>query len=68
MLIGSVGMEAACKRGFRGIKFSYGLIKKIPDNNMDLLEEDSTTEYRILLGVVFGHVFSVVCHILQFLR
>jgi hypothetical protein len=44
---GSVRMEAACKRGLRGNKFSYGLIKKILDNNMDLLEEDSTAEYRI---------------------
>ncbi|MDB5020541.1 MAG: Integrase catalytic region [Pedobacter sp.] len=44
---GSVRMEAACKRGLRGNKFSYGLIKKILDNNMDLLEEDTATEYRI---------------------
>lgn len=44
---GSVRMESACKRGLGGNKFSYGLIKKILDNNMDLLEEDSTAEYRI---------------------
>lgn len=44
---GPVRMEAACKRGLRGNKFSYGLIKNILENNMDLLEEDNLTEYRI---------------------
>jgi hypothetical protein len=44
---GPVRMEAACKRGLRGSKFSYGLIKNILENNMDLLEEDTAAEYRI---------------------
>ncbi|SDN17292.1 Integrase core domain-containing protein [Daejeonella rubra] len=44
---GAVRMEAACKRGLRGHKFSYGAIKKILDNNMDLLEDDLTAEFRI---------------------
>jgi hypothetical protein len=44
---GTVRMEAACKRGLRGHKFSYTVIKKILDNNMDLLEEETTTEFRI---------------------
>lgn len=44
---GPVRMEAACKRGLRGNKFSYGLIKKILENNIDLLEEDTAAEYRI---------------------
>ena len=44
---GAVRMEAACKRGLRGYKFSYGAIKKILDNNMDLLEEESVPELRI---------------------
>jgi transposase len=44
---GSVRMEAACKRGLRGHKFSYTAIKTILDNNMDLLEEDSAKEFRI---------------------
>lgn len=44
---GSVRMEAACKRGLKGHKFSYGAIKKILNNNMDQLEEDITTEFRL---------------------
>jgi hypothetical protein len=40
-------MEAACKRGLRGHKFSYTAIKNILDNNMDLLEEESNPEFRI---------------------
>lgn len=44
---GPLRMEAACKRGLRGYKFSYGAIKKILENNMDLLEEDTPSEFRI---------------------
>ncbi|MEJ7831034.1 MAG: hypothetical protein WKF91_22700, partial [Segetibacter sp.] len=44
---GNVRMEAACKRGLKGHKFTYDAIKKILGNNMDLLEEDLTTEFRI---------------------
>jgi len=44
---GSARMEAACQRGLRGHKFSYGTIKKILDNNMDLLENESVKEFRI---------------------
>jgi hypothetical protein len=40
-------MEAACKRGLRGNKISYGVIKNILENNMDLLEEEAPTEFRI---------------------
>jgi transposase len=44
---GSLRMEAACKRGLRGHKFSYGVIKNILVNNMDLLEEEAPIEFRI---------------------
>jgi transposase len=44
---GPIRMEAACKRGLRGHKFSYNAIKKILDNNMDMLEEEIVTEFRI---------------------
>ncbi|RAJ29631.1 Mu transposase domain-containing protein [Pedobacter cryoconitis] len=44
---GTLRMEAACKRGLKGNKFSYSVIKKILDNNMDMLEEDPSAEYRI---------------------
>ena len=44
---GSARMEAACQRGLRGHKFSYGTIKKILDNNMDLLEDDPIKDFRI---------------------
>ncbi|WP_432710412.1 IS21 family transposase [Pedobacter sp.] len=44
---GCVRMEAACKRGLRGHKFSYTAIKTILDNKMDLLEEESIKEFRI---------------------
>lgn len=44
---GSVRMEAACKRGLRGYKFSYSAIKNILNNNMDLLEQDTAKEFRI---------------------
>jgi transposase len=44
---GRTRMEAACKRGLRGHKFSYTAIKNILDNNMDLLEEESNPEFRI---------------------
>ncbi|WP_316753706.1 IS21 family transposase [Pedobacter gandavensis] len=44
---GTIRMEAACKRGLKGNKFSYSVIKKILDNNMDMLEEDPSAEYRI---------------------
>jgi hypothetical protein len=44
---GALRMEAACKRGLRGHKFTYGAIKKILDNNMDQLEEELTIEFRI---------------------
>ncbi len=44
---GAVRMEAAWNWGLRGHKFSYSAIKKILDNNMDLLEEDSAPEFRI---------------------
>lgn len=44
---GPIRMEAACKRGLRGYKFSYNAIKKILDNNMDMLEEERTTDFRI---------------------
>lgn len=44
---GPIRMEAACKRGLRGHRFSYSAIKKILDNNMDMLEEESPTEFRI---------------------
>jgi transposase len=37
---GSKRMEAACKRGLQGNKFSYGAIKNILENNMDKLEEE----------------------------
>lgn len=46
---GPVRMEAACKRALRGYKFSYGAVKKILENKMDLLEEAPATEYRIAL-------------------
>lgn len=44
---GPIRMEAACKRGLRGHKFSYTAIKNILDNNMDMLEEEIKTEFRI---------------------
>ena len=44
---GPIRMEAACKRGLRGHKFSYTAIKKILDNNMDMLEEELNPEFRI---------------------
>jgi len=44
---GSVRMEAACKRGLRGHKFSYTAIKTILDNKMDLLEDERAKEFRI---------------------
>ena len=44
---GSIRMEAACKRGLRGNKISYGVIKNILENNMDLLEEEAPAEFRI---------------------
>jgi transposase len=44
---GPIRMEAACKRGLRGHKFSYTAIKNILDNNMDMLEEETATEFRI---------------------
>jgi hypothetical protein len=44
---GTARMEAACGRALRGHKFSYGTIKKILENNMDLLEDDSVKEFRI---------------------
>jgi hypothetical protein len=40
-------MEAACKRALSGHKFSYGVIKNILENNMDLLEEEAPIEFRI---------------------
>jgi hypothetical protein len=42
-------MEAACKRALRGYKFSYGAVKKILENKMDLLEEAPAAEYRIAI-------------------
>ena len=44
---GALRMEAACKRGLKGHKFTYGAIKKILDNNMDQLEEELTIEFRL---------------------
>lgn len=44
---GAARMEAACKRGLRGHKFSYNTIKKILENNMDLQEEEVSIEFRI---------------------
>lgn len=44
---GGLRMEAACKRGLRGHKFTYGAIKKILDNNMDQLEEELIIEFRL---------------------
>jgi hypothetical protein len=45
---GSTRMEAACKRALRGYKFSYGSIKKILENNMDLLEDEhAQTEFLL---------------------
>ncbi|WP_205945198.1 IS21 family transposase [Pedobacter hiemivivus] len=44
---GPIRMEAACKRGLRGHKFSYTAIKNILDNNMDMLEEEIEPEFRI---------------------
>ena len=44
---GGLRMEAACKRGLTGHKFTYGVIKKILDNNMDQLKEDLTIEFRL---------------------
>lgn len=44
---GPLRMEAACKRGLTGSKFRYTAIKNILENNMDLLEEVITKEYRI---------------------
>ena len=44
---GSIRMEAACKRGLKGYKFSYTVIKKILNNNMDRLEEQTMAEFRI---------------------
>jgi hypothetical protein len=46
---GPVRMEAACKRALRGYKFSYGAVKKILENKMDLLEEAPAAEYRIAI-------------------
>jgi len=44
---GSIRMEGACKRGLKGHKFSYTAIRNILNNNMDLLEEETATEFRI---------------------
>lgn len=44
---GGLRMEAACKRGLTGHKFTYGVIKKILDNNMDQIREDLTIEFRL---------------------
>jgi len=44
---GAERMEAACQRALRGYKYSYGTIKKILDNNMDLLKEDAAGEFRV---------------------
>jgi len=44
---GTLRMEGACKRALRGNKFTYGAIKNILANNMDLLEEADLPEYRI---------------------
>ena len=44
---GNIRMEAACKRALRGHKFSYGVIKNILENSMDLLEEEAAIEFRI---------------------
>jgi transposase len=44
---GPLRMEVACKRALTGYRFTYGAIKNILENNMDLLEEDPLPEYRI---------------------
>jgi transposase len=45
---GSVRMEAACQRALRGTRLSYGSIKKILENNMDLLEDEHVqTEFLL---------------------
>lgn len=48
---GPVRMEAACTRGLSGSKFSYTAIKNILANNMDLMEQEATKEYRIPIHV-----------------
>lgn len=40
-------MEAACKRGLQGCKFTYTAIKKVLENNMDQLEQVDTSESRL---------------------
>ena len=44
---GAVRMEAACKRGLTGCRFTYTAIKKILENNMDQLEENRAPESRL---------------------
>ena len=48
---GPLRMEAACTRGLSGSKFTYTAIKNILANNMDLMEEQITKEYRIPIHV-----------------
>jgi transposase/biotin operon repressor len=44
---GATRMEAACRRGLKGYRFTYTAIKKILENKMDHLEEDSISESRL---------------------
>ncbi|WP_236633919.1 Mu transposase domain-containing protein [Aquirufa antheringensis] len=44
---GCLRMEAACKRGLQGQKFSYGAIKNILENNMDRQQEEENSTFRL---------------------
>ena len=44
---GSARMEAACRRGLKGYRFTYTAIKKILENKMDQTEENSISESRL---------------------
>ncbi len=44
---GCLRMEAACKRGLQGQKFSYGAIKNILENNMDKQQEEENSTFRL---------------------
>lgn len=48
---GPIRTEAACKRGLKGSRFRYTVIKNILENNMDQLEEQPSGEYRIPVHV-----------------
>lgn len=44
---GPVRMEAACKNGSKGCKFTYTAIRKILENKMDQLEQVDTPQSRL---------------------